>query len=340
MAPRGGRPCRPPGLPGPSRRPPRKRRNGGPRARADRQLAQGTGRTVARPFQAARKAVSLRGWDAFDYCHAPLPRATGPYTVVRTTNLVASSAKFSMVGAFKDLSKNLWTNVCLIEDVVAGTSISAAGNALARSVPFPGGAALLGSGLTAVPAAISVQVMNPEALQATTGICALGVCSTQLDVNNRLESWNELATEFISFFRPRLCSAAKLSLRGIQMNSYPMDMSSVSDFRPLFPIGDQTTFTLDNGVAGSGLAPDGWAPIVIVNENGVALQLLVTIEWRVRFDIGNPAVASHVHHGVTSDVDWNKMLTNAIALGNGAVDIASKVASAGQAAAPLMAMLK
>lgn len=235
-----------------------------------------------------------------------------------------------MVGSFKRLgAADAWSSVVYVDDVVAGNAVNANNNANVRNIPIPGGAGETVT-LTAVPSAISVQVMNPEALQTTTGIVAMGVCHTQLDINNRLGTWAQLSDEFISYFKPRLCSAGKLALRGVQMNSYPLNMSAISDFRPIVQSGDTTT-TLD----GSKFAPEGWAPIVIVNENGVGLELLITVEWRVRFDIGNPAVASHQHHGVTPDASWNKMLSDAISLGNGVVDIVERVASAGQAIATL-----
>jgi hypothetical protein len=170
--------------------------------------------------------------------------------------------------------------------------------------------------------------MNPNALQTTAGIVAMAVCNTQLNLNDRVETWNDISTEFVSYFRPRLCSAGKLALRGVQMNSYPMNMSELADFKPMNASAGGGTTTLN----GNNLDAKGWAPIVINNKNGVALDLLISIEWRVRFDIGNPAVASHQHHGVTPDRTWDRMIADAISMGNGVLDIVERVASAGQAA--------
>lgn len=306
-------------------RPRQRKRVGGGRSRADRQLAQGTGRAVQKPFLSAPRTLSLRGWDAFDHAHAALPRATGPYAVVRTTNLFGSSAKFVQFGSFQRITEAAWSNICAVEDVDVGQAVGGTGNTRFRSVPIPGNS-LVGSGLTCVPAAISVQIMNPQALQTTSGIVGAAVANTQLDLNNRVETWNDISTEFISYFRPRLMSAGKLALRGVQLNSYPLNMSAVSDFLPITSTLDGSTGQLN----GSAVRSVGWAPMVVINENGVPLQYLVSIEWRVRFDIANPAVASHRHHGVTNDMSWNNMLTNAINMGNGVMDIVEKVASAGQ----------
>jgi len=186
--------------------------------------------------------------------------------------------------------------------------------------------------MTAVPSAISVQVMNSNALQTTNGICAGAVSTSQLDLKGRVETWNNFATEFISFMRPRLLSAGKLALRGVQMDSYPLNMAACSEFLHTYDIGD-SAFEWN---ATSAITPMGWAPLVIVNEgtpNGtdLELQFLVTTEWRVRFDIGNPAVASHQNHGVTSDSKWSEMINMAVGRGHGVLDIVEKVANTGAA---------
>lgn len=316
----------------PRRLPKRGKRAVGARSRADRQLAQGTGRVATRAFGAPKsRATSLAAWDAFSPAHAPLPRATGPYTVIKTTLLHSTSAKYVQLGAFQRADGQTWSNIVGFEDVVAGNPISGAGNVRIIAVPFPG-VSIVGSAHTCVPSAISVQVMNPEALQTTHGILAAAVATTQLDLNNRAETFNDISSEFISYFKPRLLSAGKLALRGVQMDSFPLNMSEVSDFKALTSSASGGASDLNGNV----FKPTGWAPIVIINEQGVGLELLITVEWRVRFDIGNPAVASHRHHGVTSDHDWNRMLTAAIDRGNGVLDIVERVASMGQAMGEFM----
>jgi len=305
-------------------------RNGNGRARADRQLAQGTGRAVRRPFLVAPKAHTCRGWDAFDPYHLALPRATGPYAVVRTSSLISTSAKYCQFGVFRNSGAgDLWNNTVLITDVVSGDPVNGNNNTRRHVVPVPGGI-ISGSSMTVVPAAVSVQLMNPEALQTTTGIIAGAVCHTQFDINDRIETYDDLCTAVISYFRPRLMSAAKVALRGVQANAYPLNMSAVSDFKPLAP-AVEGTFTMNNT-----MHPEGWAPIIFINQGGVALNFLVSVEWRVRFDVGNPAVASHTHHGVTPDGVWEQAINRAVSMGNGILDIADKVASVGQAVAPLI----
>lgn len=320
----------------------------GRRTRADKVLAQGTGRTVRKAFGAVlgKGIVGLEGWDAFSPAHLPLPRSVGPYTVVRTTRLISSSSKVNIFGTFaennyytagsgeKFMTGNEWVTVGMLSSVTSGSPINATNNARITSVPFPG-VSLEGSTLTAVPAAISVQVMNPNALQTTAGIVAGTVSTTQLDLRERTRTWDDLSNEVIAFMRPRLMSAGKLALRGVQADSYPLNMAACAEFRPVRAASDATV-SLGGG---SGLYPEGWAPIVIVNEqSGLELNFLVTIEWRVRFDMSNPAVASHRHQGVTSDGHWDRMIKAAQSRVHGMCDIVESVANAGQAAARMAVM--
>lgn len=321
-----------------------KKRNGlgRGRARADRVLAQGTGKTVTRAFGSTR-GTGLAGWDAFSPVHLPLPRSVGPYTVVRTTSLMTSAEQFNMIACFRhhettydspDYSNaDYWSTIGLLTSRNAALPINddaSGGNALLHSVPFPGANSAVSTGFTAVPSAISVQVMNPNPLQTTQGIVAGTVCATQLDLRNRTDTWHELSNEVISYMRPRLMSAGKLALRGIQADSYPLNMAALSEFLPVREQPGGAVVTMDSHVFDG--RPQGFAPIVVINEGaatGLSLNFLVTIEWRVRFDISNPAVASHVHHGVTSDGQWDQLIRHAVSKGNGVCDIAEKVASAG-----------
>jgi len=310
-------------------------------------LAQGTGKAVTKAFGSER-GVGLAGWDAFSPVHLPLPRSVGPYTVVRTTSLLKSYEYFNMVACFQHQETNYsspnyanaryWSNIGLLTSrnpALAINSTVDGGNAIVKTIPFPGVYGTGRSALTAVPSAISVQVMNPNPLQTTQGIVAGCVCSTQLDLRDRTDTWTQLGNEVISFMKPRLMSAGKLSLRGIQGDSYPLNMSALSDFLEVRTLPDGVT-TL-SGFESDG-RPVGFAPIVLVNEGALddpplSLNFLVTVEWRVRFDISNPAVSSHQHHGVTSDNHWDGLIRQAVSKGHGMCDIVERVASAGSTVA-------
>lgn len=318
------------------------------RGRADRQLAQGMGKAVKQAFGKTRRSALLRCWDAFDSSHLPLPRSTGPYTVVRTTQYFTTAAKYVQFGTFQHTvpapegaQAREWSNICAIASETESNPINAANNTRAYSVPFPG-VYVTGSTFSCVPSAISVQLMNSNALQTTDGLVFGAVCGTQLDFNGRTETYNEISSEVVSYFRPRLMSAAKLSLRGIHANSYPLNMSELANFKQLRkntanPTG--TAATLD----GTQIMPVGFAPIVFINqdspENRTQYTFLVCVEWRVRFDIGNPAVASHTHHAASTDREWDTAIRQAVSLGHGMVDIVETVASAGEAVSRLRSLM-
>lgn len=271
--------------------------------------------------------LNPRCWDAFSMVHAPLPRAVGPYTVIRTTKLITNSDKVIMFNTSVN-NNGAWNNIAALSSVTEGIAIAGANNTRVHTVPFPGNA-LTGSGITAVPSALSVQVMNPGALQTTTGIFAGAVVPTQLDLTGRTgESWNDLATQVISYMRPRLMSAGKLALRGVQADAYPLNMAALANFEHVADTGiDGQEKTWTDAL---GLYPAGFTPIIFVNSAKVEMNYLVTVEWRVRFDIGNPAVATHTDHGVSSDQSWSHAISNMAARGHGMIDIADKVADVGQ----------
>jgi hypothetical protein len=194
--------------------------------------------------------------------------------------------------------------------------------------------------MTAVPSALTVQLMNPGALQTTTGIIAGAVSNTQLNLCGSTQTYDQLAAEFLSFQRPRLMSAAKLALRGVTANSIPLNMTKVSEFAPVETFQDGT-FSWDGRAEPAyerdNIAPQGWAPIVFLNYGSdVAvnpeLQFLVTMEWRVRFDITNPAVSAHRYHGLATDADWAAKINACLRKGHQICDIVETVANYGGAA--------
>lgn len=326
----------------------RKQPKGGPRkkinrrSRADVVLAQGVGKSIPRAF--GDSTLPGNCWDAFHPSHASLPRSVGPYTVVRTSAVVTSSDKLLIFGTFQentDTGGRVWTNTVAIGANDATVDVSAANNAKYYSVPTPDGVSGPFASTTAVPSAISVQVMNPNALQTTAGIVQGAVLPMQFAIGGASRTWNSFANDFVSYFKPRLCSAGKLALRGVQMDSYPLNMSEVSDFKQLDEkVQDQngTIFTWSGASAGTvgsaSMNPVGWAPMGIANPNGVALDYLVCVEWRVRFDIGHPACSTHTHHPVSSDKAWDKQIAKAVNLGHGVMDIVERVANVGAAVMP------
>lgn len=304
-----------------------------PRARADKVLAQGTGRSVTRAM-GSQKGTGLQAFDAFSPVHLSLPRAVGPYATVRTTKAFSSTDKVMLFGTYRNgsfgsQSFNQWTNTVCVSEVLAGP-VNASNAARHWVVPLPGSTA--GGTLTCVPSAISVQIINGQALQTTAGILYGAVCSTQLALAGTSGTWADLSDHLISFMKPRLMSAGKLALRGVQLDSYPLNMSDCSEFTSPVQDADATfTWSAAGGASGRAFTPSGWAPFAVLNPSAVPLTFLVTVEWRTRFDMANPAVSSHIHHPVTPDSTWDALVQRAVSLGHGVKDIATVVASAGEA---------
>jgi hypothetical protein len=215
-----------------------------------------------------------------------------------------------------------WSEIIMMSDVASTSPINGTNNIQSTTIDFSS----LGDAATLVPSALSVQVMCPTALQTASGIVYAGVMNTQAAIAGRSESWDAFMQKFVQFQNPRLLAASKLALRGVQINSYPLNMAEVSNFKPLKREVD-ATFTYSSAQS----EPTGWAPIVIYNPQGATLELLITVEYRVRFDLDHPASASHTHHPIATDSMWDRMTRSAVALGNGVVDIADVVANTGMA---------
>jgi hypothetical protein len=220
------------------------------------------------------------------------------------------------------VSEREWLSCVGVRNVVRNDPVNGPNNTHFIDGPSP---AEISSAAEAVPAALSVQVMNPEALQGTTGIIAIGRVNQQLNLVNEIGDWDAVGSRFISYYSPRLCSAAKLALRGVRCSAYPLDMSEYADFRQLS--GIQGDGTWDNHLVPAALSP------IVVYQPGTPINLnfLVTIEWRVRFDPLNPATASHTFHGVASDGAWAHTIKSMSDMGHGVEDIVDSIANAGAA---------
>jgi hypothetical protein len=295
-------------------------------------IKQGVGRVTNAPFGRRKKrttngrvAVSARyALNALHPSHLPLPRAVGSYSVIRTTDIVNTNGAAILFGAFKgpgaEFTETTWLDTIAVrsrDETLPISDSTGSGNAV-----FFGSSALASSslgGAKMVPAAITVQIMNGTALQTTSGIVYIGRSKTVLDLMGDGRTWDEVMRELVSYSSPRLCSAGKLALRGVQVNAVPNNMSVLSDFVPrrLADNGTQvwteSTFALDF---------EGFGPIFVYNPDKIQLKYLVTIEWRMRFDPLNPAYATHTMREPASESTWSRVIGEAESLGHGVEDIA------------------
>jgi len=300
------------------------------RSRATNVLAQGAGAVTKKAFGGA-DSFGPGVWDAKSPQHLPLPRAVGPYTVIRSTRRVNANQECSIIGCFQQAHGGTavgdWNGICMIQDVAATLPINAANNAASYTLPLNG----LGDAVTLVPSAISLQLMCPQPLQTAQGVIYAGLMTTMPDVGARTETWRSYFDKFVNFQAPRLLTAGKVALRGVQIDSYPLNMSDVSDFTTRYKSIDNSGFTWDAFT----IDPKGWAPIMVYNPSHADLEFLITVEYRVRFDLDNPASASHTHHPIATDATWDRFMRQAAAMGNGVRDIADVVANVGEAAGKL-----
>jgi len=312
-----------------------------------RGIKQGVGMVVKRPFgsgkgrpgrfamrnkSSSRKAALC----ALNNMHLPLPRAVGAYTVTKTTTIVTGSRAVMLFGCFKanrnDYSDSSWLDTVAVGSNNAANPISGASNA-----SFWADVAMASPGFDScrlVPSAITVQVMCPKNLQQADGILYIGRSKVVLDLMGDTRSWDDLAKELVSFSAPRLCSAGKLALRGVKVDAIPNNMSQLSNFAPRGII-DATTYdkTWNQGSFEANF--EGFAPIFAYNPGRVDMQYLVTVEWRTRFDPGNPAYAGHTFHPVATDSCWNDTVKGMEAEGHGVIDMAEGIADFGDAAMAL-----
>lgn len=300
-------------------------------------IKQGVGRSVVRAFggvvaRRGRRRAGKRGMgyhpcahDAFHMAHLPLPRPTGPYTVIRTTQLITSDAPLMILGPTWDSGKSEWTNLMCYGVLDQDKNLGDANNLYQYTFQNMKNASW--DACQVCPSAFSVQLMNPNALQSTNGIVYGGRLRTSWKITDHAgDTGRTVANQFISYNMPRLLAAAKLAFRGTQTDGVPFNMSRLADFTQLHTTDPGST------AVGSGTWDyTGFNPQFYYNPNKINLQFLVCCEWRVRFDPSNPAQASHVQHTHANESIWMRALHAAEAAGNGVVDIADKVAQTGNA---------
>jgi len=180
---------------------------------------------------------------------------------------------------------------------------------------------------TMTPSSVTVQVMNGEALQTTAGIVEIARLRYMPDLAATTDTWEDYSSAAMALNPPRLCSAAKLALRGVTCDLVPFNMNTLADFT-------RSDFTHGSTVINLATLPlgfEGFAPVLVRNTAEVSLTYIVTIEYRTRFDPSNPACASHIHHKAVPEGAWDNLVSGMSQEGHGIVDIADAVAEAGEA---------
>lgn len=301
-----------------------------------RGITQDIGRVTRSPFGDSPSTKTVcDAMNAFSKVHAPLPRAVGGYCVVRTTKVVdftefgSTTSGLALLGPMK--GEDFTVSGGVVSSKAGEKWFSTFGIRGQDSESATGGNlqadlfdVMASSGFdraNVVPSAFSVQVMNTEPLQTADGVAYIGRSNQIIDLSGDSRTFGTLASELVSYTNPRLCSGGKLALRGVQVDAVPYDMNDLSDFCPI-----DTTSVVNGGKILAGQPRfSGFAPIFIYNPNAIKLQLLVTCEWRVRFDPTNPAFAAHTYYQPSSLAYWDRVLQHSAAQGNGTRDIVEVV---------------
>jgi hypothetical protein len=299
-------------------------------------VIQGVGQSALVPFGSAPISVrqASEGLNALHPRHLALPRPIAPYTVLRYTSTHSVNAAVSLWGPMLSSSTTTrggpgtdagWSNVIGLGDVDAAMAISGSSNTFAYLGPSITG------NISLVPSAFTIQVMNPEALQETTGIMYIGRCMTRLDLRGNTGTWVDLSNDLISFQAPRLLAAAKLAFKGVHVDAIVADMNELSNFSTVTS-NTGGSFTWDGNASGNrSNVFGGFLPIYVLNPDGVGLRIQVTVEYRARFDPFSPAVASHQYHKPAPLSVWDRAVSTMQSIGHGVREISDVVATAGSA---------
>lgn len=281
-----------------------------------------------------RGGSDLVCWNAFAEPHLALPRAVAPYTIIRTTAIwnptEPDQRRLALFGPIMDVGADAgqWSNLYCYSTNVPLTSLRSTPSG-AFQYSFGSMASSSWDAASVTPAAFSVQILNKEAIQNSSGMVYIGRCKNKVHLSegDNSASFQDLADDLVSYSNPRMCSAGKLALRGVHVDAVPNNMSELAKFTTLKQAVEQaTTFT-----SSSSRHQEGFNPIFVYNPDAVELQVLVCCEWRVRFDPSNPAYAACRMHRPSTDASWAQHMKHAVALGNGVADIVEVVARYGNA---------
>jgi hypothetical protein len=210
----------------------------------------------------AKPQTIVKGLDAFDTNHVPLPRAVGDYTVVRTTEIFSSNSQFNLFGPMmaKDAVGNqAWSNICAVSSGAgnwAGRADHPIGQdsaTIKRTFESMGPGHREWNHVKVTPAAYTVKIMNPEALQTTSGMVYIGRAKQMLNPGGDARTYEQLAQQLVSYSTPELCAAGRLAMRGVKVDAVPYDINALSDFRTMSLSANQAFTWADDSLMYDGL---------------------------------------------------------------------------------------
>jgi hypothetical protein len=256
--------------------------------------------------------------------HLALPTAVGPYCVVRFTRRFNTNHKVLVFGTYRSQGAGPWRSAVCVSSIVPANAINAANNAFTWNL-----APDFSGETTVCPSAFTVQCINPNALQTTSGIVYAGIMKSQAALAGNTTTWDTFSVQFVQTQAARMMSAGKMAVKGVCANSYPIHMTPLHDFAQ-FTTQTDTAFTWDS----TNIQPVGFAPIVFVNTQSggtpdLPLEYMATVEYRVRYDLLLSASSAHTYHEPSNNSLWSSLMQKAVSLGHGIIDIGDFVSDAG-----------
>lgn len=310
-----------------------KKKNGGAKNGGARAPARRGPKTVSNRSRggtpsgvAKTQHIIKHGLNAFSKVHIPLPVSTGSYHVIRTVKTINTTGFLSLFAPCRTEHGD-WRTASGFTFPAATSTLNGVGTLLwANENPFPT-TGVPGNDVECVPASYSIQVTCATSLLNAAGVSWIGRMKTgyTAPASTDARQSKELADSLLSYAPLKMVSNSELVQRPKQVNAIPTNATELSEFTPVFDDGD---VAVNWAAQNYGFA--GFAPIVVYNPTGAALQINICTEWRVRLDPFNPMHASGTHYPPTPPGIWHAITSAAENAGHGVEELAG-VAAGGYA---------
>ena len=293
-----------------------------------RKLAKSLGPSKTSGRRPKQTLSRLHGFNAFnEKMHIPLPLSVGKYIVARTVVTFSSNRTAYLFGPNCDciptgtgatsITSGDWSTV--IGRSINGSDSIAGATWTDYVAPLD-----LGSMAEVAPAAFSVRISNPGALQTTAGRIFAGRCTSTLGAPSSalVKTADTFMGQLLSYKAPSEMSASQLALNPVRIDAIPTDVSQLQRFTNLKEDagGDNQRWAPLAGTFDTTNEFAGFAPIFVYNPDAVNLAFQVAVEWRVRLDPLNPMGGSARDQGMTQPNVWHDLIKSMEALGHGVVD--------------------
>lgn len=257
-----------------------------------------------------------------------LIQPTAPYSIITVTKVISSDARVIVFGTFASETSTgtAWAPVMALSDVNHTLAINAAGNTfLEKFSNFDN----LGSASEYVPAALTVKVTNPNALQLTSGTVQMTRVQGNTSYGGSTTVWDTAAEALLSNCKPRIVSAAELAMKPFYGHGIPNDFTEMARFDRMIPSTD-TALANPYTWSSQTFHPAGFTPLLVYNKvitSGTTtpspLSYEVTVKWRVRVTPDNPFSSTHTYQPVTSPGLWQSIVARHSAIASGFEDAAA-----------------